>query len=1109
MNCLKVFFIVVGVFLLLFSGTQISYSASQKGATSPVEEIIKASPLASQQPSSQKKKKQKTKPSPITKPLNLQPVKGYCCAQGTFYSRITRAECQRKKGHYSSNKESIKSNCGWCCKDGKVRSVSSAEEKKKRCATGAKLHKTEGLADRNCGWCCKTKGIVVASLRSECDVKKFHQEKSEAEKQCKPPSGYCNVRGKTLKRISPERCKRLGGTFYKRFALANRDLLTFIRQEALNETRDTRDANQQEPLIWCCDDGKVSRITKEECVGTKNKPLNGKIFKTQKEALNACRNLGLMRAQRFEKFNPTGVKPALLPDLEIVKTSTNKQCFMTVRVKNNGGPISSSNHGASTIHLSAGPGNISGKTQLTDIDPGGVLKSAGGEITAITDVRITQASQATLTWVDTNHQIVESNETNNGDDAVLSCKTPLIWCCRKKQPGMIGGANQVGQMTQEECKKANGTTHMSEAKANKACGIKVSAIKTAKFMAPPITVPSKDSEEKTERRIGVKPAASGMDRLISKRPSTVYRSTLASSLPMEIMIPMENQAYQRGDTMQVRYKINTPTEAGTVTFRLFSSTGEELATTTHGYSPPDISSVDLSEAELEPVGGGLLGSLDDEPSDRPMGTGERQFSWPLPAELETPLGTTLYITGQKEGLRGRSGNFHVQPEYFGEIRVSTPNGGEHWEACGSPAIRWHYFDDPATMPAEWDVELVRGAARQYLVRSRCSEYVDHSDSYPPYRECIERTVRPCMETGTYHVRVTGGGLTDRSDATFRIGITPEWPMISLSAPGGGRVYSRGGPMPIGFYSTSEFDAEIKIIKGGVLIKDSFNRDGVTTHHETYVIPEHFPDGDNYTVQVSDRDNPLNSVESTPFTISGGTVDFSIMDIGSTDGRNLYADVRIVSPESGTPFSRRVQFTVWRPYRSWTVIRDLSGPGGRVNLGALNLPDDMTGHPCGVDYTVTVDEPNVYMELDETNNAMSKEVAFTGDRGYVTLYQTPGRTHDVRTFRCGKEPDAFNGNRHGFFIRIKNCGIDTARGRVEVRQVGSWPNEPHGFSISRDISIYSDFVSVGPNETETIEIWNDGSRCWDSTLEFHFEGDFAPWVSVNPIRVDLDVSYISR
>ncbi len=461
--------------ILLVGFGQIVEAASKKDATPSVEKIKKTNPLSSQQPSSQKKKKQKTKPSPITKPLNLQPVKGYCCAQGTFYSRITRAECQRKKGHYSSNKESIKSNCGWCCKDGKVRSVSSAEEKKKRCATGAKLHKTEGLADRNCGWCCKTKGIVVASLRSECDVKKFHQEKSEAEKQCKPPSGYCNVRGKTLKRISPERCKRLGGTFYKRFALANRDLLTLIRQEALNETRDTRDTrddNKQEPLIWCCDDGEVSRITKEECVGTEKKPLNGKVFTTQRGALRACRNLGLTRAQRFERFNPAGVKPALLPDLEIVKTSTNRQCFMTVRVKNNGGPISSSNHGTSTIHLSAGPGSISSKTQLTDIDPGGVLKSAGGEITATTELRITKASQATLTWVDTNHQIVESNETNNGDDAVLSCKTPLIWCCLIKQPGMIGGGNLVGQMTLGECNKVGGNPYKTEGGANKACGIK-------------------------------------------------------------------------------------------------------------------------------------------------------------------------------------------------------------------------------------------------------------------------------------------------------------------------------------------------------------------------------------------------------------------------------------------------------------------------------------------------------------------------------------------------------------------------------------------------------------------------------------------------------------
>jgi len=927
-----IFTMSVATFLLAWFAS-VSESAPPKETTSTPKNIQQTTSESSASQSQKNRKKNLSKPPQFSKLKKTAPVKGYCCVAGAFYSKTTERDCQRKKGSYSDTQNPLKENCGWCCKTGRVRSVNSSKEKRKLCGDPKNLYSSQRLAKKNCGWCCKNRKIFAVTSRSQCNQNGFKKEKSEAEELCKPPTGYCNLKGVTLKkRITQAACERQKGAFYQLFSQAQKALFKVKREQRKKDT--------------------------------------------------IKQKAGSMKGNRY-------------------------------------------------------------------------------------------------------------------------------WCCANKPFSVVGRGSIVAQVTKGECKTAGGSVYKSKAEANKACGLKIGLLSGKKIMAPQIAIIPKNEGEKSEDGNARKQAGSIMKKRISKSSSLVQKHIWASSLPLEIAVPMEDQAYQRGDTMQVRYKINTPTEAGTVAFRLLSSAGEELSTTSHEYVPPDLSSVDLSEAEIEPAGSGFLGSVDDDPADRPLGTGERQFSWPLPADLVTPLGTTLYITANKEGLSGRSGNFHVQPEYFGEIRVSTPNGGEHWEACGSPAIRWHYFDDPATMPAEWEVELVRGGARQYLVRSRCTEYVDHSDVYPPYRECIERTPRPCLESGTYRARVTGGGLTDQSDASFRIGITEEWPMLSLTSPGGGRVYSKEGTLPIGFYSTSEFNAEIKIIKGGVLIKDSFNRDDVTTHHEAYVIPEHFPDGDNYTVQVSDRDNPYNSVESSPFTISGGTVDFSIMDIGSTDGRNLYADIRIESPESGTPFSRRVRFSVWRPYRSWTVIRDLSGPGGRVDLGDLNLPADMTGYPCGVDYTVTVDGPNEYEEVDEGNNTMTKEVAYTADRGYVTLYQTPGREIDTRTFRCGKEPDGFNGNRHGFFIRLKNCGVDTATGYVSVRQVGSWPNEPHGFSVPRDFSIFGRFITVGPNETETIEIWNDGSNCWDSTLEFHFDGDFAPWVLENPLRVDLDVSYISR
>ncbi len=1032
MNCLKVFFIVVGVFLLLFTGTQTSYSASQKGATSPVDKIKKESPLASEQPSSQKKKKQKTKPSPITKPLNLQPVKGYCCAQGTFYSRITRAECQRKKGHYSSNKESIKSNCGWCCKDGKVRSVSSAEEKKKRCATGAKLHKTEGLADRNCGWCCKTKGIVVASLRSECDVKKFHQEKSEAEKQCKPPSGYCNVRGKTLKRISPERCKRLGGTFYKRFALANRDLLTLIRQEALNETRDTRDDNQQEPLIWCCDDGDVSRITKEECVGTKKKPLNGTIFKTQKEALNACRNLGLTRAQRFERFNPAGVKPALLADLEIVKTSTNRQCFMTVRVKNKGGPISSSNHGASTIHLSAGPGAISGKTQLTDIDPGGVLKSAGGEITATTELRITKASQATLTWVDTNHQIVESNETNNGDDAVLSCKTPLIWCCLNKQTGMIGGANQVGQMTLGECKKIGGISHNSESAANTACGIK-----------PPLRLKLSSTQELKENKKDQEPDK-GPKKMMGKMiPEGLLTGPPPESVPTSldrgilITSPSSRHQFYPGESFGIEYIVTTEVEPGDIRFSILNSSEASIGSTTISYDPASGGTVPTLTIPTDTPSGLYKIRADHLPSDAhgegdsffvagsaaiefiDPGRGDRatpgrdlEVSIRLSHRVEpgtitfelhtirnrTSLSTVTldYTPGSAtsdpsdsseytvdlpipESTRcedcmisathpralGTSSTFSVQTP---TVDVRAPLSREHWESCSGGTVVWRYQGDPSTIPSIWEIEFLREGSRQFLYRSRCSDF---SDGYPPQRRCTERVVTPCLPTGSYTVRVSGDGLAAES-ATFRIGITDDWPMISISEPRSQAAYYRENPLPVSLFSTAAVDVEIEIqsTRGGAVGRILV--DGVIYHTGSFRIPAGFRDGQ-YNFLVYNRSNRDNYAQQY-FFITDRETDFSIRNATVSAAGRISAEVHVQSRPR--VFEGEVEFHVEtiRPYRSWFVTRRITGrafPSAhweRVDLGDFETRSgDSERYPLGIEYRITIDGSDDTRESNEDNN----------------------------------------------------------------------------------------------------------------------------------------------
>lgn len=442
--------ITIGVVAVLLTGfALISEAAPKKETTSPNKKIEKVDKQSSPTLSTKETKKKKKTPMLTRFPSLKKPEeKGFCCAEGTFYSQITKTECERKRGsRYADTEYPLKDNCGWCCRSGQARSVRSSSEKNKLCGDPKILYSSQGEAEKNCGWCCRGLRVSAVTSRSQCDSKRFHLEKEAAEKQCKPKpvTGVCNYKDRVIKKISKNRCEKLGGKFYKRFALA---------QNAFVETRKRiRKTDNQEKRVWCCKDGEVSLIAKIDCVGTKEKPLDGKFFKTEAEANKNCNKFG-QRHRTLMGKKPPSLRP---PDLKIMKISVDRRCFMTVRVRNIGGRIlDSDQHARSTIHLSAGPDYISRKTQLTDIDPHGELIDAGGDITATTDLRITQRNQPALVWVDTNHQIIEPDEINNGDNGPLTCKIPLIWCCAKQQLGLLGGKNQVGKMTKEECQKLGG-----------------------------------------------------------------------------------------------------------------------------------------------------------------------------------------------------------------------------------------------------------------------------------------------------------------------------------------------------------------------------------------------------------------------------------------------------------------------------------------------------------------------------------------------------------------------------------------------------------------------------------------------------------------------------
>lgn len=1007
-----------------------------KGSTSTPKNIQQTTQESSSSQSQNNQKKDPSKPSQSSKLKKTEPVKGYCCAAGTFYSRVTETECERKKGTYADTKNPLEDNCGWCCKNGRVSSISSSGEKSKLCGDPKILYSSQRLAEKNCGWCCRGMNVTAVTARSQCDPKRFHLRKEAAEEQCKPKPmmGFCNIGLKTLKKkTTRKQCEKLGGKFHLRFALANAAILQAKQKDTRREVQITPGGGKLRKF-WCCKDGNVSFITQTDCVGTQKKPLGGKIFKTEDEARRACSKFGLRRPSF-----PGGTfkKPHRLPDLEIIKTSYNKQCLMTVTVKNKGGPISSANHSASTIHLSSGPDSISRKTMLSDIDPDGDLRNAGGQIKATTDVRITKPKQATLVWVDTNHQIVESDETNNGDDQELTCKIPLIWCCVEKRVGLFGGKAQVGQMTQGECEKLGGTSHGSEAAANMECGIKVLSLK----LPSTLKIKKQDREEQAE---GPREMRGRMipDGLQMKPPEEHIPVSIDRGIA--IISPTREHQFYLGETIHIQYDVTREIGAGDISLSLQRSSDDtEIAMITTVYNPGEttlpatvpmtisdsvasglykivadhstsdaygesdsffvtssgvISFVRPGRRDIVTPGrnlamrfqvsrrvppGRVTFELHTIRSRTPLSTSTYDYRPPddmdlsreYSAEIPVPVGTECrdcIISANHTTAMGSSNAFEIRPP---SVSVRQPRGGDHWESCSGGAVYWLYIGDTETIPESWDIEFLRDGTRQFLFRSICSDRFE-SFGYPSWRSCTERVVTPCLPTGNYTVRVSGDELTEES-STFRIGITREWPMITISEPGSGHGYLRGSAMPISVSSTSPIDVDISVWRTSGGRSESFRVDSMTHYSETFRFPDHFEAG-SYGVHVENRANPANEVFRY-FHITENEVDLSIRNLSRNSAGNLTAEVNVQSRPA--IFSEDVEFRIeiLEPYQDWYITRAVRGrsfPSSywqRIDLGDMNFPEGVTLPPSGFQYRVTVDGrsgSHAIPEINEGNNTVT-------------------------------------------------------------------------------------------------------------------------------------------
>jgi len=237
------------------------------------------------------------------------------------------------------------------------------------------------------------------------------------------------------------------------------------------------------------------------------------------------------------------------------------------------------------------------------------------------------------------------------------------------------------------------------------------------------------------------------------------------------------------------------------------------------------------------------------------------FDWTIPTDL-TPGGDyRVRVTDEVTSTTDASdGDFSItaaaQP-----LRITSPNGGESWQAGTGHTITW-----TGDSCADVRLELWRGGAFDSTIVSSTPNDGSYAWEIPAGQPAAS----------DYRVRVvctSDPSNFDESDGDFAI-TAAGGPTITVTSPNGGESWVRGYPYAITWTSSGGVGAtvDIALYKGGVF--DSAIASGVSnTGRYDWTIPASQAPGSDYRVRVSDASAP------SVFDQSDG--DFSIIEEAPT------------------------------------------------------------------------------------------------------------------------------------------------------------------------------------------------------------------------------------
>jgi hypothetical protein len=231
------------------------------------------------------------------------------------------------------------------------------------------------------------------------------------------------------------------------------------------------------------------------------------------------------------------------------------------------------------------------------------------------------------------------------------------------------------------------------------------------------------------------------------------------------------------------------------------------------------------------------------------------YSWAIPAGIEADVNYKVKIISSEDSsvYDYSDNNFEI---FAGSITISSPNGGEIWQAGTTYSITW-----ASDISENVRIELFKGG----IFDSQIVFSTSNDGSY-------NWTDMPFTQAGgtDYKIKISStrdSATNDYSDANFTI----IGNYVNVLTPNGGEVWMKGEPYFITWDDNLVGNVEIFLVKNGELfmvIDSSEPSDGGFP----WTIPNNVPTGADYQLHIGARANGLIYDRSdTVFTITDATV----------------------------------------------------------------------------------------------------------------------------------------------------------------------------------------------------------------------------------------------